>query len=426
MYDGKNIRFVDLFAGCGGLSLGLLQAGLHGLFAIEKDQYAFETLQFNFLQPTNNYKLDWPKWVKQRPWEIDEFISEHGDLLKNLKGKVELLVGGPPCQGFSWAGRREVNDPRNYLVKKYMEFAKALEPEFLLLENVDGITNKRFRKNRNQPAVLIDEYYHSDLIQEMIDSLGYDMYDAIVSAENFGVPQKRSRYFAFGIRKGLVKEGDKVNPLKTLSEIREEFLQDEGLKSDKHISVKEAISDLEIIGKDLIECEDSHNFKQIGYTGPKTEYQQFLHNGINNHSMNSMRIAKHRDNIMYRFKKILDKTKEDDRRGISINKALKDELGIKKHTIIPLASNKPAPTLTTLPDDLIHYSEPRILTVRECARLQSFPDWFFFRGKYTTGGKLRKHECPRYTQVGNAVPPLLAKAFGIMISRIRDQLNNHK
>ena len=77
-----------------------------------------------------------------------------------------------------------------------------------------------------------------------------------------------------------------------------------------------------------------------------------------------------------------------------------------------MSPTQPAPTLTTLPDDILHYGEPRILTVRECARLQSFPDWFTFHGKYTTGGDRRKVECPRYTQVGNAVPPLLAKAIG--------------
>lgn len=91
---------------------------------------------------------------------------------------------------------------------------------------------------------------------------------------------------------------------------------------------------------------------------------------------------------------------------------------LKKHRIVPMAGSDPAPTVTTLPDDILHYSEPRILTVREYARLQSFPDWFHFKGKYTTGGKLRAKECPRYTQVGNAVPPLLARAIGKALQRM--------
>jgi DNA (cytosine-5)-methyltransferase 1 len=98
------------------------------------------------------------------------------------------------------------------------------------------------------------------------------------------------------------------------------------------------------------------------------------------------------------------------------------QFGLRKHRIFPMAAHDPAPTITTLPDDILHYSEPRILTVRESARLQSFPDWFAFRGKFTTGGDRRTKECPRYTQVGNAVPPLLARALGTAISAMLTEL----
>src|SRR6185295_18339239 len=91
---------------------------------------------------------------------------------------------------------------------------------------------------------------------------------------------------------------------------------------------------------------------------------------------------------------------------------------MKKHATVVLDANKPSHTLTTLPDDFLHYSEPRILTVRESARLQAFPDWFEFKGNYTTGGKQRVRECPRYTQVGNAVPPLLAEVIGLVLAEI--------
>src|SRR5690606_11481164 len=100
------------------------------------------------------------------------------------------------------------------------------------------------------------------------------------------------------------------------------------------------------------------------------------------------------------------------RRGVNLSEADRARLGMLKHRTVPMSPTQPAPTLTTLPDDIVHYSDPRILTVRESARLQSFPDWFTFHGKYTTGGDRRKVECPRYTQVGNAVPSLLAKAIG--------------
>jgi len=101
--------------------------------------------------------------------------------------------------------------------------------------------------------------------------------------------------------------------------------------------------------------------------------------------------------------------------GVRMNEENRAKFGLKKHRIYPMSAWEPAPTITTLPDDVLHYSEPRILTVRESARLQSFPDWFRFRGKFTTGGAMRTKECPRYTQVGNAVPPLLAEAVGLAV-----------
>lgn len=100
------------------------------------------------------------------------------------------------------------------------------------------------------------------------------------------------------------------------------------------------------------------------------------------------------------------------------------EIGTKKQAITVLNADEPSKTLTTLPDDLLHYSEPRILTVREMARIQSFPDSFDILGKYTTGGERRTQECPRYTQVGNAVPPLLGEALGFTILKIMARLEN--
>ena len=111
-----------------------------------------------------------------------------------------------------------------------------------------------------------------------------------------------------------------------------------------------------------------------------------------------------------------------DKYGKNLQTALEKKPTVKKHANVILDETQPSHTLTTLPDDLLHYSEPRILTVREFARLQSFPDWFSFSGKYTTGGKQRKDECPRYTQVGNAVPPLLSRYIGDLI---RDLLKKY-
>ena len=135
--------------------------------------------------------------------------------------------------------------------------------------------------------------------------------------------------------------------------------------------------------------------------------------------MDSVRLAKHKPEISERFMRIIQDP--ECVRGGLMSLAQREKYGLKKHRICLMHEKNPAPTITTLPDDVLHYSEPRILTVRESARLQSFPDWFQFRGKFTTGGSRRTKECPRYTQVGNAVPPYLARAIGLAIRSVLEE-----
>ena len=127
--------------------------------------------------------------------------------------------------------------------------------------------------------------------------------------------------------------------------------------------------------------------------------------------MDSMRLTRHSKEIEERFAKIISTC----RKGVRMNNDDRANFKLRKQRVYPMSASAPAPTVTTLPDDILHFCDPRILTVRECARIQSFPDWFVFKGKYTTGGNLRTKECPRYTQVGNAVPPLLGLAIGLAI-----------
>jgi DNA (cytosine-5)-methyltransferase 1 len=192
-------------------------------------------------------------------------------------------------------------------------------------------------------------------------------------------------------------------------------LRGKRLPIEKPVSVREALSDLETKGRKLIECVDSPGFKQISYSAPLTHYQRLLHGSLNGTAPNSLRLANHQDEIRERFANIL----ETCRRGVQLSKKDRERLGINKHCTVPLDPLKPSHTLTTLPDDILHYAEPRILNVREYARLQSFPDWFEFKGKYTTGGDRRVRECPRYTQVGNAVPPFLAECLGNLLKRLK-------
>jgi DNA (cytosine-5)-methyltransferase 1 len=150
--------------------------------------------------------------------------------------------------------------------------------------------------------------------------------------------------------------------------------------------VREAISDLRLKGKKLIACDDPASpsgFRQIAYIGPESRYQQLMHGSVRQQQMDSLRLPNHRPSTVERFRKILATC----RKGVQLSDADRERLGIRKSAIAPLAPDRPSHTLTTLPDDLLHYAEPRIHTVREHARLQSFPDWFEFKGKYTTGGE---------------------------------------
>ncbi|MGR9448283.1 DNA cytosine methyltransferase [Rhizobium leguminosarum] len=411
-------RFVDLFAGCGGLSLGLSFSGMRGIFAIERDPMAYQTFATNFVASSSpdHYRFKWPSWLEQRAWGIDELLDDHKHNLMQMRGTVDILAGGPPCQGFSFAGRRVEDDPRNLLFQKYVEAVDAIRPAALILENVPGM------KVVHRPSNVVElpvgqaprkrSFY--DKLAESLDGIGYDVEAMLVDASRFGVPQKRSRLIAVGIRKDLSKwlDGRAQRVFELLEETRAVQLRELGL--GEAVSAEEAISDLETVGKCLRACEDPASppgFLEGRRAAAASTYQQLMR-GEENEAPNSMRLARHRDDVRDRFARILAEC----RRGVRMDDQSRHSYGLRKHRIYPLSASSPAPTITTLPDDVLHYSEPRILTVRESARLQSFPDWFQFAGKFTTGGDRRTKECPRYTQVGNAVPPLLARAIGIALS----------
>lgn len=176
-------------------------------------------------------------------------------------------------------------------------------------------------------------------------------------------------------------------------------------------SSRAAISDLTVKRNGVQDCDECKGFREIAYMKPITAFQKLMRKGFKGAPTNT-RLAKHQDHIVDRFAIIIDYCKAEGRLNVAIPKELRERFGLKKQAIRVLDPLKPAPTITSMPDDLIHYAEPRTLTVRENARLQTFPDWFVFKGKYTTGGDRRRREVPRFTQVANAVPPLLAELFG--------------
>lgn len=406
--NGQDPIFVDAFAGCGGLSLGLMRAGWKGLFAIEKDAFAFETLKSNLIDG-NRFQYTWPEWLEQKPWTIEALMAAHGDALKALRGKVDLLAGGPPCQGFSSAGRRKPGDPRNELVKRYLEFVEAVQPRMVLIENVRGITYDFVDGDDDT----IRHNFADDVISKL--SVRYHVYTDTLRCSNFGVPQQRPRFFLVGMLKADFKRlpaGD--NPLARMRVSKTRFLEKRGLKS--RVSSKQAISDLERDRAGIGPSPDSKGYDAILTAPPRSNYQILMRDGHDG-PLSDTRLAKHRPHIVERFGKIIEECREEGRLNVQLNREMRERHGIKKMATRVLDPALPAPTITSMPDDLLHYCEPRTLTVRENARLQSFPDWFEFKGKYTTGGERRAKEVPRFTQVANAVPPLIAEMWGEVLMK---------
>lgn len=407
--------FIDLFAGAGCLSLGLMSSGWRGILAVEKDPMAFDTLRHNLIERTPELAYEWPEWFPKSPCTVGKAASSYHQHMKQLRGRVTLIAGGPPCQGFSLAGRRNKQDSRNDLFKAYMRLVHTVRPLFILLENVHGITVEFDKKSAARKRAGRPSEPYSQRIARALYKAGYDVRAGLLKAVNYGVPQLRPRYFLFASRRGIVPSIRETDPFTALESLRTEFLRNKGLPVDRPISVKEAISDLETL-QQKIPCVDSPRFMQGTYASPATHYQRLMRGDDTPTDPDSHRLANHRPETVKRFGDILDTC----RRGVQLNQADRERFGIRKQCTIPLDPNLPSHTLTTLPDDIIHYSEPRILTVREYARLQSIPDWFQFRGSYTTGGHRRVEQCPRYTQAGNAVPPFVGELIGTFLANLHE------
>ncbi len=408
---GKNIHtYIDLFAGCGGLSLGLNQSGWNGIFAIEKSPFAFSTLKYNLIDKLNHFQ--WPDWLEQKEHDINCILKNHKENLKSLRNQVDLVVGGPPCQGFSTAGRREESDQRNKLINSYIKFIRLVQPKMIFFENVKGFT-QRFEKNKSK-GIRYSEYVQKSLKRSGKDFTGYEVFGELINFAEYGIPQKRTRFILVGIRKDLtsILQVKPQNFFLNIEKNKGKFLINKGLGLTQNIS--DAISDL-LQSNGKVICPDSVDFSASVYGFPQSNYQRLLRT---NHEKgvipDSHRFANHGEETVNLFNTLLKKAPK----GKKIEGENRKRYNLKKRSIVVFDENFPAPTITSHPDDYVHYCEPRILTVRECARLQSFPDWFEFKAKYTTGGKLRKVEVPRYTQVGNAIPPLFGEQAGTVLKNL--------
>ncbi len=394
-------KCIDLFAGCGGLSLGLGAAGFEVILGVEGHADAFKTYEGNLLSKYSP-RHSWPSWLECRAWCAEQLLEQHIEEISSLSGKIDLLAGGPPCQGFTINGLRRPDDPRSKMVAVYLKYVELVSPRLVLLENVRG-----FASMKHNGAGTYADYVRSEFSR-----LGYQCWDTIVHSSDWGIPQRRPRFILVAAPRGSLSG---VDPIENLYAHRRTFLENRGLHHCP-TSARDALSDFQAKDKDD-KAQFDVEWGHLGFKALKrrddihlSAFQQLMRKDSPK-EVSDLRLARHRPTVMARMQIILDTCE----RGICLRPADRKQLGLRKRSITPLDPDAPAPTITTLPDDLVHYSEPRSMAVREHARLQAFPDWFSFYGPYTSGGKHRRDACPRFTQVANAVPPLLAEAIGEML-----------
>ncbi len=372
------MKAIDLFCGCGGMTLGFKWAGFNSIIASDIDINCGKTITKNF--PETNFLLG----------DISELGKQSFDSILNNQ-TVDVITGGPPCQGFSLANKNRnkiEDDPRNKLFYDYVKVIKWYNPKAFVMENVKGLLSMQ---SGQVIKTIVEEFENA--------GTGYNVDYRILKASDYGVPQNRERVILIGIRKdlGLFPEFPEKN-----EEIK--------------ITVDEAISDLPTINAG----EGSEN--QDYLTKPANDYQKLMR--LHSKKVHNHIAMKHTQRLIDRFnaikpgKNLLDvwETHGAVKRG---DPSEKSKVKFSQNNL-RLFGNKPAPTVAaSFQSNFIHPYLNRNFTAREGARFQSFPDDFIFEGMRTKMSW--EIGLSQYQQIGNAVPPLMAKAVA---DKIKDILEN--
>ena len=504
---------IDLFCGAGGFSEGILQAGFDILFSSDRSPMVQETYINRHQQlgleegvDTHFELADIKELTSERIFEVINNLR-YGNIFK--PGDIDVIFGGPPCQGFSRLGKRDASDPRNMLFHEYLRIIRDVRPRYVVMENVTGILDMLML---DFPSVVRDEsYLGQNLVKEILEKelqeLGYTLLDVkVLNAANFGVPQQRNRVVFLAYR-------NDVNPLEypepeelpevtvrealsglyneneeDLSEFAHNRIQGETLTKSGENIPRDQITNMEESRHDILVSQRFSLYQ----TGENTRavINRLKAEGINlrdtrpelfneslfqvnldinteaihdtlvelnlfDNNFNARRWLHFTNRQLAILSSLMDNEEEytnvlkslANRLNTSLDQAnafwervqpllnreyatdtfhhllisgkITDKIGeailTKKSIRTKLNPDSVSPTIVTLPDDFIHPYYDRVLTVREMARIQSFDDSFEFLGKRTTGGDKRSQETPQFTQVGNAVPPLLARAVALKV-----------
>lgn len=517
------MNHIELFAGCGGLSLGLESVGFKLLLANEISPMAAETFAFNFFnenfleKASKDEMLEYTLWVssqfnklkprlRENPFQypcvgkgvcdfiefspyclngkllvgdirhVNELLEKDENLklvisrafdVNNINASVDLVSGGPPCQSFSMAGMRKKDCEKNNLPWEFAKFVNSVKPKIALLENVTGILRAFKDESGN-------EYFAWFEIAKVFAEIGYIPLCLHINAKYAGVAQNRPRFIMISIREDilndilnsfnpmeknlfstgielarLIKDGHcpEMGVLECFDvEKHEEFYNNTFLSGliefkGNEINVMQAINDLcsndkasnyvneinNILGSKVNVIENFEPkmnsdavqrrfriYQILTNVSKKTEKEtKEILKGKSSELSDSAYLELFKHSFLFINEYELRKAKDHD----EILFLLRNHQ-TKKQTQKALNPALPAPAALSIPDDACHYGPLRTLTVREMARVQSFPDSFVFRSKLTTGGLSRRFEVPQYTQVGNAVPPLLGRKLGLIIANL--------
>lgn len=439
---------VDLFAGCGGLSSGFENAGFTPVFVNELNDDARATYLINRhhkvggMAFSDNADLHSSDAQQLKGKRLDQLVADLSSIPEvGLKfdggarpssgagSTLDVIAGGPPCQGYSGIGIRrsyavdKKELPSNRLYMRMADIIRRVRPRIFLFENVRGLLNSRWTREGS------DDFIFPDVKKEFRSIPGYEVRWSLVFAKDYGVPQNRPRVLLVGIRKDVLEGCDFLDP----SADREDAVACGFLpkgEAGNYPDLVDLLGDLvdDAAGEILRSGSfTSGPFETTVYPRPaSTPIQRILRAPKPGERartrLTEHEYSKHKPDVVAKFAHMLangGEIPEHFQTKKFSQRALKPRWG----------NGGPNITATSLPDDYVHFSQPRILTVREWARLQLFPDWYQFVGKRTTGGIRRAgnplegnfdREVPKYTQIGNAVPVGLAQKVGEHFRTILD------